>query len=245
MIGQNYYMFANVWNRKYAMACISSETLFNFTDNIDYLINNLENGIYCHNTDEKLPFGKNMYRAPMVCFCDIPLSLIKEHFDWYGRYGIGIKRSYARELGVRPVWYVTSENPMVRNLVKQDKFTKNEMTCLIPYLKQFIGYQDYGVDKVRKRKKFYDEREWRYIADGSRVELFLGKKRLESMLEAVQKGERMRLSLEAIEYIIIDRSSDLKLLLPVLKKITEGSDDVDFERLVSKVITARQIERDF
>lgn len=86
------------------MARISSQTLFNFTDTIEFLIDNLENGFYCHTTFEKLPYGKNGYRVPMACFCDIPLSLIKEHFNWYGRYGIGIKKSYGRELGVKPVW---------------------------------------------------------------------------------------------------------------------------------------------
>ena len=66
------------------MSIISSNTLFKFTHNIDNLLDNLKNGIYCHNTYEKLPFKKNGYRVPMVCFCDIPLNLIKEHFDWYG-----------------------------------------------------------------------------------------------------------------------------------------------------------------
>ena len=98
------------------MARISSSTLFNFTDSIDHLVNNLKYGFYCHNTYEKLPLKNNGYRVPMACFCDIPLSLISEHFDWYGRYGIGIKRTYARQNGVKPVWYVTSES----NLVKID-----------------------------------------------------------------------------------------------------------------------------
>ncbi|MDR2914547.1 MAG: hypothetical protein LBV74_06920 [Tannerella sp.] len=225
------------------MARISSETLFNFTDSIDYLIDNLTEGIYCHNTEEKLPFGKNKYRAPMACFCDIPLSLIKEHFDWYGRYGIGLKRSYARELGVKPVWYVTSENPMVRNLVKQKSHTENELRNLIPYLKQFIGYQRYSLEGRDKRKKFYDEREWRYIAAPGQVEIFFGQKAIRSMSQAIQKNERMKLDLNAIEYIIIDKSADVKTLLPVLKKIATTT--VSFETLVSKIITATQIERDF
>lgn len=34
------------------MARISSSTLFNFTDSIDHLVDNLKNGFYCHNTYE-------------------------------------------------------------------------------------------------------------------------------------------------------------------------------------------------
>ena len=100
------------------MALLSSTTLFNFTDSIDFLLNNLKEGFYCCDTFERLPLRNNGYRAPMTCFCDIPLSLINEHFDWYGRYGIGIKRTCARKLGVKPVWYVTSESNLVKSIVK-------------------------------------------------------------------------------------------------------------------------------
>lgn len=105
------------------------------------MLDNLKNGIYCHNTFEKLPFKKNGYRLPMVCFCDIPLSLIKEHFDWYGKYGIGIKRQYARKVGVKPVWYITRENPLVENLVRLNNLSDQERNHLLPYLKQHFGLQ--------------------------------------------------------------------------------------------------------
>ena len=108
------------------MSRISSSTLFNFTDNIEFLINNLQNGFHCGTHYEKLPLKNDGYRVPMACFCDIPLSLIKEHFDWYGKYGIGIKRSYARELGVKPIWYITSEDQFVKLLVKNRKLTDYE-----------------------------------------------------------------------------------------------------------------------
>ena len=117
------------------MSRISSTTLFNFTDSIDYLIDNLKNGIYCANTYEKLPIVSNGYRVPMASFCDIPLSLIKEHFDWYGRYGIGIKRIYAREKGVKPVWYITKENQFIRLLIRKNELTEYERRYLLPYLK--------------------------------------------------------------------------------------------------------------
>lgn len=102
------------------MTRISSTTLFNFTDSVDFLIDNLKNGFLCSKTYEKLPFrNNNGYRAPMVSFCEIPLSSIKEHFDWYGRFGIGIKRPYAREKhGINPVWYLTRESKLAKSPVK-------------------------------------------------------------------------------------------------------------------------------
>lgn len=226
------------------MARISSTTLFNFTDNIDYLIDNLNNGIYCHNTYEKLPIKNNGYRVPMACFCDIPLSLIKEHFDWYGRYGIGLKRSYARKNGVKPVWYVTSENNLVKNIVKNKNISEYERKHLVPYLKQFMGNQFYQKEQRNKRKKFYDEREWRYIPDNSKVELFFGLKSQKSIHKAVQNGERLKLDLNEIEYIIIEKEDDFEKMLTELKKISKKN-NVKYEKLISRIITARQIEKDF
>ena len=152
------------------MSVLSSTTLFNFTDSLDYLIDNLKQGIYCHNSYEKLPLKNNGYRVPMACFCDIPLSLIKEHFDWYGRYGIGIKRTYARTHGVKPVWYITSESKLAKDLVKNKELPEYERKHLLPYLKQFMGNQYFPKTGKPKRKKFYDEREWRYLPDDNLVE---------------------------------------------------------------------------
>lgn len=226
------------------MARISSSTLFNFTDSIDHLVDNLKNGFYCHNTYEKLPLKNNGYRVPMACFCDIPLSLISEHFDWYGRYGIGIKRTYARQNGVKPVWYVTSESNLVRNLVKNTDLSEYERKHLVPYLKQFIGNQQYK-DGKEKRKKFYDEREWRYIPDNSLVELYFGTKAQREKTEAKQNGDRMKLDLNEVEYIIIEKETDVDRMIKELRTIANKDEKLKFESLIAKIMTAKQIERDF
>jgi len=226
------------------VARISSSTLFNFTDSFDYLINNLRQGFYCHNTYEKLPLRNNGYRVPMACFCDIPLSLIKEHFDWYGRYGIGVKRTYARQQGVKPVWYVISESNLVRNLVKTKDLSEYERKHLLPYLKQFIGKQYYQKEKKEKRKKFYDEREWRYIPDNSMVIPFFGLKGQREKSKAIQIGERMELDLNMVEYIIIEKESDFDRIFKELKRICNDK-KVRYESMIAKIITAKQIERDF
>lgn len=225
------------------MSRISSTTLFNFTDSLDYLIDNLKEGFYCSFTYEKLPLRNNGYRAPMACFCDIPLSLIKEHIDWYGRYGIGIKRTYARENGVQPVWYVTSENNLVSSLIKNKVLTDYERKYLLPYLKQFIGYQYSEKDDMEKRKKFYDEHEWRYIPDNSMVEPFFNKIK-GSVPASTYTPPRMALDLSQVEYIIIDKETEFKKMLVELKSISRGR-NISFEALISKIITSKQIERDF
>ena len=225
------------------MARVSSNTLFNITDSYDYLIDNLKNGIYCQSTFEKLPFGKNGYRVPLISFCDIPLSLIKEHFDWYGRYGIGIKRSYARENGVQPVWYVTSENYLVQKIVKSP-LSEVDRKYILPYLKQFMGKQKHRSDGIFKMKKFYDEREWRYIPKASIAEPIFGEQAIKQLATTTPEVHRMEIDLNEVEYIIIEKDKDILNLIPELKSLASAK-HVSYEMLLSKIITAKRIEQDF
>jgi hypothetical protein len=58
-----------------------------------------------------------MYAIPMVCFCDLPLSLIKKHVEEYGGYGIGLNKTWGVKNGVAPVIYTHSRaktRPSVR-----------------------------------------------------------------------------------------------------------------------------------
>ena len=225
------------------MSRISSTTLFNFTNKFEHLENNLKDGFHCQNTYEKLPLKNNGYAVPMVCFCDIPLSLIKEHFDWYGRFGIGINRSFTRKQGVTPVWYVTSENRLVHNLVESKNVSRRDKDNLLPYLKQFMGYQSYQ-DGTLKKKKFYDEHEWRYIPPDAVVQPMLGIKRTTAENDVKPTITRWVIDPSHIEYIIIE---DEKFIDPILKAIKSLSvtKSVSYEGLVSKLLTAKQIERDF
>ena len=228
------------------MGNISSSTLFNFTDNIEHLLNNLEHGIYCHTSLEKLPGNRHAYEVPFCCFCDIPLSLISEHFEWYGEYGIGLKREYAREHNTQPVHYVTSESRFLKNITrkKTENISNNTKQYLIPYLKKFQGDQRHPARKRDKRKTFYDEREWRYVAEPEAVNLFFGKKSIEKRKEPIQNNHRFPLNLNKVEYIIVKDDKDVEMISKKLETIVDNK-EVIFTSLISKIITAKQIRRDF
>jgi hypothetical protein len=56
---------------------------------------------------------------PMVCFCDLPIGLIRRHMLTYGGgYGIGLDKSWGLKHGVEPVFYTHSKGntrkPMAR-----------------------------------------------------------------------------------------------------------------------------------
>lgn len=76
---------------------VSANTLFHFTEK-DRLKNILLNGFLPSYSLEDLsnatPEGSPYSAAhtPMVCFCDLVFSQIKKHIDFYGNYGIGLRK---------------------------------------------------------------------------------------------------------------------------------------------------------
>lgn len=126
---------------------LSSKTLFHFTPRIENLYSIIQNGLRAYYNYEKLPKGKSYYVAPMVCFCDIPLSTIKYHVSKYGRYGIGINRTAARECGFTPVFYVHSDSKHVN--FRKAYLNKQSFT---PFIKPFFGFVPI-LDNNKKIKK--------------------------------------------------------------------------------------------
>lgn len=224
------------------MSILSSTTLFNFTDKFEYLKDNLLNGFYATTTYEKLPKRNNGYSVPMVCFCDIPLSMIKDHLNWYGNYGVGIKRSYARDHGVTPVFYMHSNSTLL-NLILNKKKHNDVVLRMFPLIKQFLGKQN--LNGVNKRKKFYNEREWRYIPPDINVEVHLSINQTRAKQIMNKALYRMKIDYSAIEYIIVDSAKDIKLLLKVFDTIISKNKRVNREILISKILTVSQIRRDF
>lgn len=87
---------------------ISANTLFHFTSNKKSLLSILENGLYVRyslENFESLISDKAEIVLPMTCFCDIPLSQVKRHTETYGKYAIGLTKSWGMHNEVNPVIY--------------------------------------------------------------------------------------------------------------------------------------------
>lgn len=224
---------------------LSSTTLFNFTDTYEHLISNLTNGFYCGDVYEKLPFSTGVgYKAPMVCFCDIPLGSVKQHLIWYGNYGIGIKRDFARTHFVNPVWYIHKDNPIIGEMYKSTNHEELRMSKILPYLKQVSGRQVPFNANKSKIKKFYDEREWRFIPRDSKyvAELVKGRSHEENE-QNVSNTKRvtiMPLDLKYVEYIIVNESVEKTKLLQTLSDLGV-KENIDFPTIITSV----QIRKDF
>lgn len=231
-------------------ANLSSETLFHFTSNINKLDLILKNGFQASWIYEKIPGRKLAYFTKTVCFCDIPLGLIKEHVNWYGTYGIGINRPIAKDHGLSPIIYMHSKSPKfpkgsserTRNWFNDFKFTS--------YLKQVKGLQMFfndSEDPFRKWKTFYDEREWRYFPKNNEIEVVKYKKEMEleeRRKELNNNNDLPFFTIEPnwIEYILIRDPKEIEGLIKILN--TEKFKP-HFDSLLTKVITFKQIRKDF
>ena len=88
-----------------------------------------------------------MRAAPMVCFCDLPLSLIRRHLKEYGHFGIGLDKKWGLKNGVAPVIYTHAKAqtrlPILHLTDKaaesNDKTAANDLEILTAYTKPFVG----------------------------------------------------------------------------------------------------------
>ena len=87
---------------------LSANTLFNFTNTIEYLTSKIENKFRPRLVFEDYRmFGIPIQGAiPMVCFCDIRLSDISDHTAEYGYYGIGLAKKWGIKTKLNPVTYI-------------------------------------------------------------------------------------------------------------------------------------------
>lgn len=215
----------------------------------------LENGFKARYCLENFPQVDIPLAIPMKCFCDIPLGMIKKHLYRYGKYGIGVKKSYAKKHGVTPVNYVHNNSIILRRLVTALKKKDDELAKFIPYFKRYN-------EKIKEKEKqvtrrYYDEREWRYVpskADFITLRGIKTPKQKDNIiksknLELEKQKDRYRLEVDwpDITFIFVEHDYDVDQVIKGIMKIDKNGQNNKQEklRLVSKIITAKRIERDF
>ena len=232
---------------------LSASVLFTFTPKMEYLLQMLQRGITPRYVYERLPVGKKYYIAPMKCFCDIPLGKVKNHMQRYGFYGLGLKKSFLQEHRVTPVVYLHKNSLAHFNLNRKAGASMEDVPFL-PLLKRYLGddyfFSESSNQTQKKRIHFYDEREWRYIPEGYKLEVTNGFKTIEEGLRHVLKMNEdtaqqfapLKIPIDAVDYIIIRKRKELARALSELRQIF-GSEDIDL--LYTKVLIAENIISDF
>jgi hypothetical protein len=234
---------------------LSSSTLFHFTNEFKYLTSIIKDGFQARYGAEKLPKMKLAYLSPMICFCDIPLGSVKYHLSRYGGYGIGIRKQILKEKGVTPLLYIHSKSPQITITGSPKNLNDLKESELTPYLKQYLGYDpvlDPNTRKVLKLRKinYMNEKEWRFVPKPTEVEIRKYRTNQELIKWKDDKNKLGKISflkisnLEEIEYIILAKTTDVKLFigfLETLRKTITFNKDI----ILPKILTQGQILRDF
>lgn len=114
---------------------LSANTLFHFTNSIEHIINILTYDFtprYCMELFDFL--GEEGYQTeiaiPMVCFCDIPLSQIRNHVEHYGGYAIGLSKDWGVANAINPVMYSLPKSFSTQIIKRSMDMSKSHIDAL-------------------------------------------------------------------------------------------------------------------
>jgi hypothetical protein len=225
---------------------------------------------YCLEKTEYLTANvlKNLEMAyPMVCFCDIPLSKIKKHIGVYGDYGIGLRKSWGHRKNLSPVIYTKKNARTSRNIEQMINWSatnlknienekelrdfKGFVSDFIMFTKPYYGGM-YREGKMVKRR-FYDEREWRWIPKIERKDTYIHLDRVSYLNEEIRIAAnrlvanhyKLAFKPDDISYLIIKNESEIDSFIESIERIKNPFDAKTIKRLTSRIITKEQILHDF
>jgi hypothetical protein len=255
----------------------SGNSVYHYTQEWTNFIKILSEGFklsYCKETiivDDK----PRTFAVPILSFCDIPLSQVKDHMLKYGRYAIGMTMEWAIQYGLNPVLYLESHSIVNRSLnsvldflhedwhklMDKNTFSRfydttyKSTVCILKSIKNYEG--PLTRDGRTRRYKFYDEREWRYtpvIADEHNDEypdIFWGDEFDDLRKRFPSKPHFNKyvipIKTKDIRHLILHSEHDIPLFIEDLKKMPHLYNDnaEEFQLLLTKIKTATQIEEDY
>lgn len=245
---------------------VSANTLFHFTAK-NYLKGVLKSNFYPRYSLEDLSNvtpGTSIYKKahiPMVCFCDLLFSQIKDHIDFYGDYGIGLrKKEWGLKKGISPITYVPQKSlsafhiQSISTEISSQLKSINDRRAIRKQLQNFYKYvKPYdGKVKNRKNKKnvyriFYEEREWRFVPKNFPV-LPVKSTRIKLLSKAnakMEANEKLIFSATDIKYIIVKTEKEIPEFVDYIEsELVEQFTAFERKLLVSKLISVEQIKDD-
>lgn len=244
---------------------ISTNSIIHYTNSFEILKSILEEGFrikYCTEVLRLLENDGSRAAHPMISFCDIPLSNSTQHFNAYGRYGIGLSKNWAIENGVNPVLYIDRKSLFAKSLSQLLVQRRNKLSNLTQEQKDDIlkikAYAKNYSGHLKREKidnpnyKFYDEREWRLVPDRSQMNNAQFSVNLASFKKDIDKYNgkisdcRFKFVPKDISYIIVDKTEEIPGLIKFLRNsFEERCNSKELDILVSKICSTEQIKDDY
>jgi hypothetical protein len=233
---------------------VSSSVLFHFTNSIENLESILKDGFIARCCPEYAldlldEDALEKHTAPcrafaMVCFCDLPLSLIGKHLREYGNFGIGLNKDWGIEHGLEPVIY-SHKNGQTRPSIRRLQELANQrviddvpstaygdLEIITAYTKRHRG-KPWRSGKTKNEVHFYDEREWRYVPMapwGSPYYLtrddYFNKVKTDEILAKIKAQGALKIRPNDIQYLIVPDDSHILELHRFLKRLYSVDDAI-------------------
>ena len=233
---------------------VSANTLFHFTKSIDNLISILKYEFKPNYHIENALVGvtdtfRVIWAVPMVCFCDLPLSMVRQHIRDYGPYALGMSKKWGIKKGLNPVMYLCRDSDLCNALGDLHQVTNRNLGRIEAYIKP---YDHKELIPKTLPELYYDEREWRYVPKAiNGDELSIGPDVYtvnEKLMEASRRiGDKYRLSFtpEDIKYIIVEKESQRDDIIDAIEYAKQKYPQATVRRLTSRILSSQQIKEDF
>ncbi|MGO9200350.1 MAG: abortive infection system antitoxin AbiGi family protein [Limisphaerales bacterium] len=199
---------------------------------------------------------------PMVSFCDIPLSRLHEHTEFYGDYGVGLCREQWRATGLNPLLYVSTDSILrdsLREIVvaarrSPNLRSKTNAMILLAHCKPLEG--EAAVNGQKRRRDFYSECEWRVIpwvegADGGKYGFFLGEDQyrhpeiLREANEERRKDGMLEFYADELRYLLLKTRTDVPTLVGFINEGMIDLPTVARDRLKTRIMVLDEVSCDF
>lgn len=149
-----------------------------------------------------------------------------------------------------PVIYVHSDSTHMTLTASAKNIENLQKSSTTPYLKQYAGFQEkrvHGSDPVRKKRRFYDEREWRFVPRGEKwhVTDYASENDLKKEKDKLNRGHLagMPIKLDEIRYILVGRETEIPEFIKTIRDLSIPSQEQDI--LITRIITMQQVRWDF
>ena len=242
-----------------------TKTLFHFTKKLDVLMLILQEGFWPQYSLEDISWidgGVPRLAWPMVSFCDIPLTRLREHTEFYGDFGVGLCREQWGPTGLNPLLYVSPDSmlkPSLRELLLDVRKNPNERAItnaqvVLAHCKPLHG--EMSVNGEKKEKNFYSECEWRLFpwVDGKgsgnygftmMEEAFRTEQiRTDANLE-MRRNRMFEVLPEEVRYLLVKSVEDVPRLARFInEKLTHYPSD-DLELLKTRIVVLEELSCDF
>lgn len=261
---------------------LSANVLFHFMTEMRFLTTAIEKkALFLRYCREKISYldlrvGDQVLHEvayPEKCFCDIPIHDVSTHTTTYGKFGIGLKKSWGIVNGIQPIQYVNPKSNLIRDFQeafryaqkvsnddKDNQTISNYLVSYMLYIKPITGENTNRVSGKNEEKYLTDECEWRYVPDLSEKEmdaiLFgndINKKEddnipiIEKYNTALERLEDtwLRFEYSDIKYITVQNYNERDLLISIIDDMKNEASEMEKKQLISKIIVLDDAEEDF